>query len=121
MHGKELNLKLMRIYVDEADKRDHRPLYTAILDLCRSRHVMGATVFKAVAGYANSGTLHSDRLLRLAIDLPLVVEVVDREEKIAELLPALDEMITHGGLITLEALKAIRYTGHPLERSEEGE
>lgn len=112
MHGKKLDLKLMRIYLDEGDKHGHRPLYTAILETCREHGVMGATVFKAVAGYANSGALHSDRLLRLASDLPLVVEVVDREEKIAELLPALDEMITSGGLITLEALAAIRYRGH---------
>jgi PII-like signaling protein len=112
MHGKKLHLKLMRIYLDEADKHEHRPLYTAILDLCRAHRVMGATVFKAAAGFANSGEQHSDRLLRLSIDLPVVVEVVDREDKIAELLPALDEMLAGGGLITLESLTAIRYAGH---------
>ncbi|MGD2062339.1 MAG: DUF190 domain-containing protein [Nitrospirota bacterium] len=111
MHGKKLHLKLMRIYVDEADKHEHRPLYTAILDLCRTHRVMGATVFKAAAGFANSGELHSDRLLRLAIDLPVVIEVVDREDKISELLRPLDEMLAGGGLITLESLTAIRYAG----------
>lgn len=104
---------LMRIFLGESDRcRSGRfkgkPLYEAILLTLRERGFAGATVVRALAGFGASARLHTGNVLRLSSDLPVIVEVVEREEKIQEVLPELDEMIG-GGLITLERARVIMY------------
>jgi PII-like signaling protein len=99
---------LMRIHVGERDRWQGQPLWEAILELLRRRHAAGATVLRAIAGFGASARVHSDRILQLSTDLPLVVECVDSEERIDELIPELDRMIG-GGLITLERVRVIVY------------
>lgn len=104
---------LMRIFIGEDDKCEsgpHRgePLHEALVAVLRERGFAGATVLRGIAGFGASAKMHTDRILRLSLDLPIVVEVVDTEEKIQEALPFLDEMIG-GGLITLERARVILY------------
>jgi PII-like signaling protein len=104
---------LMRIFLGEADRCEAepykgRPLYEAILLTLRDRGFAGATVLRGVAGFGASTHLHTDRVLRLSHDLPVVVEVVEREEAIQDVIPELDQMID-GGLITLERARVILY------------
>lgn len=104
---------LMRIFIGESDKCDegpHRgkPLYEALLALFRDRGFAGATVLRGIAGFGASAKVHTDRILRLSMDLPIVVEVVETEAKIAGVRPELDRMIG-GGLITLERAHVILY------------
>jgi PII-like signaling protein len=104
---------LMRIFVGESDRcaagpHAGRPLYEAILLTLRERGFAGVTVLRGVAGFGASSKLHTDRVLRLSGDLPVVVEVVEREEAIQDALPALDEMMD-GGLVTLERARVILY------------
>jgi hypothetical protein len=104
---------LMRIFLAEADRceadpYEGRPLYEAVLLTLRDHGFAGATVLRGVAGFGASTQLHTDRLLRLSHDLPVVVEVVEREEAIQEVIPTLDRMID-GGLITLERARVILY------------
>jgi len=99
---------LMRIHVGERDKCGGKPLYQAVVDLLRARHYAGATVFRAVMGFGASARLRTDRLEILSLDLPIVIECVETEERIQELLPELDRMIG-GGLVTLERVRVILY------------
>lgn len=99
---------LMRIFIGERDKYHGRPLYEALLHRLRERGLAGATVLRGVAGFGASSTVHTDKVLRLSIDLPLIVEVVETEEAIQSILPDLDEMIG-GGLITLERARVLMY------------
>jgi len=108
MHGLSGERVLMRIHIGERDKFDGRPLYQAIVELLRSRHYAGATVYRGIMGFGASSTLHTDRLLDLSTDLPIVVECVETEEKLQAILPELDDMID-GGLITLERAVVITY------------
>jgi PII-like signaling protein len=108
MHGFKGERTLMRIHIGERDKHHGRPLYQAIVELLRQRHYAGATVLRAMMGFGASSKVHTDRLEVLSLDLPIVVECVETEEKIAAILPQLDEMIG-GGLITLERAKVIMY------------
>ena len=108
MHGFVGERTLMRIHIGERDKHHGKPLYVAIVELLRQRHCAGATVFRAIMGYGASSRIKSDRIEVLSLDLPIVVECVDNEEKINEVLPDLDRMIG-GGLITLERAKVIMY------------
>ncbi|PNU21302.1 hypothetical protein C2E25_03145 [Geothermobacter hydrogeniphilus] len=101
-------LTLMRIFIGESDRWEKKPLYDALLALFRERGLAGATVIKCAAGYGGGSVLHTDKLLRFSSDLPVIVEVVDKQEKIDQLLPELDRMIT-GGMITLEKARVIRY------------
>lgn len=110
MHGLVGERTLMRIHIGERDKWQGKPLYEAIVTLLRERHYAGATVFRAIMGFGATARLHSDKVLRLSIDLPLVVECVDTEEKISAILPELDTMIG-GGLITLEKARVVIYRG----------
>ena len=100
---------LMRIFIGESDRWHHQPLYEAVVELFRREGFAGATVLKGVAGFGAASVLHTDRLLCLSQDLPLVIEVVDTEKKIEKILPRLDEML-QGGMITLEKARVIRYT-----------
>jgi PII-like signaling protein len=108
MHGFKGERTLMRIHIGERDKYLGRPLYQAIVELLRRRHYAGATVYRAIMGFGASSKLHTDRIEALSLDLPIVVECVETEEKIAAILPELDAMLG-GGLITLERARVIMY------------
>lgn len=111
MHGLVGERVLMRIHIGERDKWNGRPLYEAIVGLLRERQYAGATVFRGIMGFGPTARLHTDKVLRLSVDLPLVIECVDAEEKINAILPELDQMLD-GGLITLERVKVIAYRAH---------
>jgi uncharacterized protein len=108
MQGLTGERTLMRIHLGERDKYHGRPLYEAIVQLLRSRGFAGATVFRGIMGFGASARVHTEKVLRLSLDLPIVVECVDTEERIQEILPELDPMIG-GGLITLERARVIMY------------
>jgi len=110
MHGLAGERVLMRIHLGERDRYDGRPLYEAIVNLLRERGYAGATVTRAIMGFGATAKLHTDKVLRLSVDLPIVVECVDTEEKIDAILPELDRMIG-GGLVTLEKVRVIVYRG----------
>ncbi len=99
---------LMRIFIGESDKYQGKPLYEALLERFRQKGLAGATVLRGVAGFGASSVVHTDKILRLSDDLPLIIEVVETEETIQQVLPDLDEMIG-GGLITLERANVILY------------
>jgi len=99
---------LLRIFVGESDRWQHRPLYEAIVLKAREQHLAGATVLRGLMGFGKSSHLHTTKILRLSDDLPLVIEIVDSEEKINAFLPSLDEMMG-GGLATLEKVKVLHY------------
>jgi PII-like signaling protein len=99
---------LLRIFIGESDRHHHQPLYEAIVLKAREMHMAGATVLRGPMGFGKSSHLHTAKILRLSMDLPIVIEIVDSEEKVNEFLPALDE-IMGGGLVTLERAKVIRY------------
>ncbi len=99
---------LMRIFIGESDKYKGKPLYQAILERFRARGLAGATVLRGVAGFGASSRLQTEKVLRLSLDLPIIIELVDTEERIQSVLPDLDEMIG-GGLITLERAHVILY------------
>lgn len=99
---------LMRIHIGESDKWHGKPLHEAIVEILRKEGFSGATVLRGVAGFGGSSIVHTDKILRLSQDLPIVVEAVEAAEKIEALLPRLDEMIG-GGLITLEKVRVILY------------
>jgi uncharacterized protein len=119
MHGFKGERTLMRIHIGERDKFHGKPLYQAIVELLRQRHYAGATVLRAIMGFGASSRLHTDRIEVLSLDLPIIIECVDTEEKIAAILPELDQMIG-GGLITLERARVIMYRPDvpPEERTE---
>lgn len=100
---------LMRIFVGESDRHGHRPLHEALVELFRKEGLAGATVLRGVSGFGAHSVFHSAKLLRLSADLPMVVEVVDAQEKIDAVLPRVDEMMD-GGLITMEKVRVVRYT-----------
>jgi len=101
---------LLRIFIGESDRWEHRPLYEAIVLQAREAHLAGATVLRGPMGFGKSSRLHTAKILRLSMDLPIVIEIVDSEEKINAFLPALDPLIG-GGLVTLESVKVIEYRG----------
>ena len=108
MHGFKGERTLMRIHLGERDKWKGKPLHEAIVELLRARGYAGATVFRAVMGFGASSHVRSDKIELLSLDLPIVVECVDTEEKIQAIVPDLDGMIG-GGLITLERARVIMY------------
>ena len=101
---------LLRIFIGESDRWEHKPLYEAIVLKARELHLAGATVLRGPMGFGKSSRLHTAKILRLSMDLPLVIEIVDSEERIQAFLPVLDKMIT-GGLVTLEKVKVLEYRG----------
>lgn len=103
---------LLRIFIGESDRWQHQPLYEAIVLKARERHLAGATVLRGPMGFGKSSRLHTAKILRLSLDLPLVIEIVDTEDKIQAFLPVLDEMM-QGGLVTLEKVKVIDYRAGP--------
>ena len=99
---------LLRIFLGESDRWEHQPLYEAIVLKARETHLAGATVLRGPMGFGKSSRLHTAKILRLSMDLPMVIEIVDTEEKIQTFLPVLDEMMK-GGLVTLEKARVIDY------------
>jgi PII-like signaling protein len=112
MKAMEGDQTLMRIFIGDRDRIHGRPLADVLVELLRSEGFAGATVLHGTQGFgAHSRMLHRDSILRLSEDLPVVLEVVDSEEKVRGILPRLEEMID-GGLITFERVHVIRYRGH---------
>ena len=99
---------LLRIFIGEDDKFGGSPLYEAIVLKARELHLAGATVLRGPMGFGASSRLHTTKILRLSEDLPLVIEIVDSEDKINGFLPTLDRMMT-SGLITLEKVQVLQY------------
>ncbi len=100
--------QLLRIFVGESDKHGHRPLYEVIVEEARKRGMAGATVLRGVMGFGKASRIHTFKILRLSEDLPIVIEIVDKPERIAAFLPDLDEMI-RDGLVTLEDIHVVAY------------
>jgi hypothetical protein len=103
---------LLRIFIGEQDRWHRQPLSTALLERLRREGFAGATVLRGVAGFGARSLLHTTQLLRLSQDLPLVVEVVESEERVQSLLPILDEMLGDG-LVTMEKVQVLRYGAEP--------
>ena len=99
---------LLRIFIGESDRHEHRPLYEAIVLKAREAQLAGATVLRGPMGFGAASRIHTAKILRLSMDLPMVIEMVDSEEKIRAFLPALEGMIG-GGLITLEKVQVLQY------------
>ncbi len=103
---------LMRIHIGESDKFEGKPLHQAIVKLLREEKFYGATVLRGIGGFGASSIYHTDKILRLSQDLPIVIEVVEYQERIDKILPQLDAMIS-GGLITLEKVHVILHRTNP--------
>jgi PII-like signaling protein len=107
----------LRIYLGESDRWQHQPLYEAIVLKARELHLAGATVLRGPMGFGAASRIHTAKILRLSMDLPIVIEIVDTEDKINSLLPYLDEMMG-GGLVTLEKVKVIHYRDQAKSKTE---
>jgi hypothetical protein len=102
------NGKLLRIFIGEADKWHHQPLYEAIVLKARELGLAGATVLRGPMGFGAHSHLHTSKILRLSMDLPIVIEIVDSDDNINKLLPFLDDMVLDG-LVTLEDVRVLKY------------
>lgn len=100
--------KLLRVFIGENDRWEHRPLYEAIVLKARAAGLAGATVLRGPMGFGKSSVLHTTKILRLSVDLPFVIEIVDEPDKIDRFLPVISEMVG-GGLVTVERVEVIRY------------
>ncbi|WP_337875383.1 DUF190 domain-containing protein [Elioraea sp.] len=103
---------LLRIFIGEDDRDGDRPLYEAIVLKARELHLAGATVLRGAMGFGRSSRLHTTKILRLSQDLPLVIEIVDAEEKIRDFLAVLEGLMG-SGLVTLERVEVLRYGTEP--------
>ncbi|GAM10877.1 hypothetical protein OR1_03177 [Geobacter sp. OR-1] len=106
---------LMRIFIGESDRHNHKPLYEALVELLRQEGFAGATVLRGLCGFGAHSVFHTQKLLDLSADLPIIVEVVDSQEKIDAIMPRIDAMMG-GGMITLEKATVIRYTHDPQKK-----
>ena len=108
---------LLRVFIGESDRLHHQSLMEAIVHTAHKHGLAGATVLRGVEGFgANSRIIHTARILRLSEDLPLVVEIVDTDERIRTFLPVIDRLVEEsrsGALVTLEPLEIIRYAPSP--------
>lgn len=111
--------ELLRVFVGEADKRHGRPLYEVIVEEARKRGLAGATVLRASVGFGAHSRIHTAKVLRLSEDLPMVIEIVDKAEKIAAFLPDLDQLMDEG-LVTLEKVRVLIYR-HSEAKKQRGE
>lgn len=102
---------LLRVFLGERDRFEHRPLYEAIVLKARARQLAGATVLRGPMGFGKSSLLHTAKVLQLSMDLPLVIEIVDHPDKIQAFLPELAAMM-QGGLVTLERVQVLQYRHH---------
>ncbi len=101
-------MTLMRIFISENDRFEKRPLFEVLVELFLKEGFAGATVLKGAMGFGGNSVMHTDRLLRLSQDLPVVVEVVEQQARIEQILPRIEGMF-RGGLITLEKARVIRF------------
>ena len=101
---------LLRIFIGESDHWHDKPLYEAIVLKARELHLAGATVLRGPMGFGAHSRMHTAKILRLSEDLPIVIEIVDSQEKINELMPFIDEMVGEG-LVTQEKVRVIKYRG----------
>ena len=106
------NGKLLRIFIGESDRWKHQPLYEAIVLKARELGLAGATVLRGPMGFGAKSHLHTSKILRLSMDLPIVIEIVDSEENINKILPVLDEMV-QDGLVTLQDVRVLKYRATP--------
>lgn len=95
----ESSCHLLSIYIDENDRWHHQPLYLAILDMLKNEGIEGATVLRGIAGYGMHRRIHTARLVEIVDPLPLVIEVIDQDERLARILPKLQEMVPEGLII----------------------
>ena len=100
--------ELLRVFVGESDKHHGRPLYEVVVEMARSRGLAGATVLRGVLGFGAHSRIHTAKILRLSEDLPMVIEIVDRPDRIEAFLPELEALIAEG-LVTLEKVRVIVY------------
>jgi len=100
--------QLLRVFVGESDRWKGRPLFEAIVQEARRQGLAGATVFRGFEGFGASSRIHTSRILRLSQDLPVLIEIVDAEDRIQEFLPTLDDMVREG-LVTVEKATVIFY------------
>ncbi len=103
---------LVRIFIGEDDKWHHQPLSMALLERLRKEGFAGATVFHGVGGFGAHSVMHTAHVLRLSEDLPVLIEIVDSEDRVEALLPILDEMVQEG-LVTLEKVRVLKYASRP--------
>ncbi len=101
--------QLMRIFIGESDRHGQRPLYEALVELLRKEGFAGATVLRGICGFGANRAYHTQKLLDLSADMPIIIEVVDSQEKINTIMPQIDAMMG-GGMITLEKATVIRYS-----------
>jgi uncharacterized protein len=108
---------LVRIFIGESDKWHHRPLAASLVERLRREGFAGATVFQGIAGFGARSVFHTAHLLRLSEDLPVVIEIVDSQERVERLLPILDEMVGEG-LVTMEKVRVLKYAAgnRPLDQ-----
>ncbi|MEW6235233.1 MAG: DUF190 domain-containing protein [Candidatus Omnitrophota bacterium] len=106
---------LLRVFIGESDKFEGRPLYEAIVHEARKRGMAGATVLRGALGFGAHSRLHTAKILRLSEDLPMVVEIVDKPERIEEFLPKLDAMIDEG-MVTIEKVRVFAYRHNQPEK-----
>jgi uncharacterized protein len=104
---------LVRVFIGESDRWKHQSLAAALVERLRSEHFAGATVFHGVAGFGAHSVLHTTRILRLSEDLPVVIEIVDSEDRMERLTAILDEMVVEG-LVTMEKVRVLRYAARPV-------
>jgi PII-like signaling protein len=102
------NGKLLRIFIGESDRWHHQPLYEAIVLKAREMGLAGATVLRGPMGFGAKSHLHTAKILRLSMDLPIIIEIVDSEENIDKMIPLLDEMV-QDGMVTLEDVRVLKY------------
>ncbi len=106
------NGRLLRIFIGESDRWNHQPLYEAIVLKARALGLAGATVLRGPMGFGAKSHLHTAKILRLSLDLPIVIEIVDSEENVNKMIPHLDEMV-RDGLVTLEDVRVLKYRADP--------
>jgi uncharacterized protein len=104
----------LTIFIGESDQYGHKPLYVEIVERAHDAGLAGATVVRGFEGFGASSRIHTSRILRLTEDLPVVVIIVDRVEKIEAFLPTLDELITEG-LVVRENVEVVKYAGRPAD------
>jgi PII-like signaling protein len=117
VRAKEGDYTLMRIFIGEDDRcgsgpHEGKPLYRALLSMLREHGCAGASVIQGIAGFGASARIHTGSLLRLSMDLPVIIEVVDADDRIRDVLPLMDDMIG-GGLVTLEKVHVMLYRAQP--------
>lgn len=108
--------QLLRIFIGESDRWEGKPLYEAIVYSAREQGLAGATVLRGMEGFGADSRIHTVKILRLSEDLPIVIEIVDRQERIEQFLPTLDKMVSEG-MITVEKVHVLAYRHSPQAES----